>query len=132
MRHGLTVTLAVMLSVAACSSSSTGTGNAPPQVGGSQLIVTAVGSSACTGGGGYGSQSCNYYFTPTPDSVAAGSTLSYKFQDVAHQVTFDTPGAPANLPSETNTTVGVMFPTAGTYAYHCAIHPYMTGKVVVH
>jgi plastocyanin len=124
-----TLTIAAAALVVGCSKSSTGTATAPPQVGATSQTVTAVGSSACSGGA-YGS--CTYYFTPTPDTISVGSTLSFTFEDVAHQVTFDTPGAPANLPSEISTTVGVAFPTAGTYDYHCAIHPYMTGVIVVH
>jgi plastocyanin len=135
MRYGLiaTTTLSLIALIAGCANnSSTGTAAAPPPTSGSAQTVTAVGSSACTGGGTYGSSTCTYYFTPTPDSVATGSTVSFAFQDVAHQVTFDTPGAPANLAAEMNTTVPVVFPTAGTYQYHCAIHPYMTGSITVH
>src|SRR5579863_3907331 len=103
MRYGLIpmTTLSLTALMAGCGgSSSTGTAAAPPQASGSVQTITAVGSSACTGGGAYGSSTCTYYFTPTPDSVATGSTVSFTFQDVAHQVTFDTPGAPANLPAE--------------------------------
>jgi len=78
----------------------------------------------------------NLSFSPTPDTVAAGSTVSFAWGSVAHNVQFDTQGAPASIGSgTTGFTSGDStrtFPTAGTYAYHCGIHgPSMSGVVVV-
>jgi plastocyanin len=120
----------VVLSAVACSSS---TNPAQGPVGGSSLTVEGVGSSVCTSNGYGGGQSCTYFFTPTPDSVATGATVNFKFDDVTHQVMFDTQGSPTDtLAHAANVTIPVSFATAGTYAYHCTVHPYMHGTVVVH
>lgn len=74
----------------------------------------------------------NYFFTPTPDTIAVGSTLSFTATDVEHNVVFDTPGSPTNPGVIFNSTVMTVFPTAGSFNYHCTIHPFMTGVVVVH
>ena len=71
----------------------------------------------------------NFVFGPTSVSVAAGSTVVWTNRDpMGHTVTgagFDSgelnPGA----------TYRHTFDTAGTYTYHCTIHPFMTGTVIV-
>ena len=70
-------------------------------------------------------------FGPASLAVAAGTTVTFANQDsVPHTVTsddglFDTgqlsPGQSAQL----------TFTGAGTYPYHCAIHPSMTGVLTV-
>ncbi len=121
----------------ACGSSTSPNGG---PVSGSSLTITAVGSSVCSGGGGaYGSTpSCNYYFTPTPDSVAVGSSVTFRYEDVKHEIVWDSPTHPGTADTvgtsggESNTLIAVTAPTAGSFAYHCGIHPYMHGVMVVH
>lgn len=135
--------VAVALGAAACSSSMSPS-NAGP-VGGHSSTIVASGTSSMGnpgGGGGYGDGmvrpfgSGEFFFSPSPDTVAAGTTVTFQFGNVAHTVTFDTDGSPANISSLA--LGGVMegdssrtFPTAGTYTYHCSIHTYMMGTVVV-
>jgi len=73
-------------------------------------------------------------FTPGSLTVNAGETVTFAFGSVAHNVTFDTPDAatPADIPGN-NSSVSVdrAFTTAGTYRYHCTIHPGMAGSIVV-
>lgn len=74
-------------------------------------------------------------FTPTPVDVKAGGTVTWTFQSVSHNVTFDTPspaGTPADIATTSNSSVSRTFTQAGTYNYHCTIHAGMTGKVIVH
>ncbi len=73
-------------------------------------------------------------FTPNPLTVTAGDIVTFTFGAVAHNVTFDSPGGatPADIPG-TNSGVSFQrtFTTAGTYRFHCTIHPGMAGSVVV-
>jgi plastocyanin len=153
----LIATATAVITVAACGSSGSSGGgsanNSGGPVGGASTTITAVGTGATTGGGGGGnpystapvmtagklgtrSASQPFFFTPTPDTIAAGSTVTFAFQNVGHTVTFDTPGSPANISSlaaggVANADSTRVFPTAGTYMYHCSIHTYMMGTVVV-
>ena len=71
-------------------------------------------------------------FTPNSLTINAGDAVTFDFAGVAHNVFFDTQGAPADIPgNNANTSVQRTFATAGTYRYHCNIHPFMTGSVVV-
>ena len=73
----------------------------------------------------------NRAFAPDDLSVAVGTTVTWMNTDsVAHTSTSDAPG----WNSGTVTPGGqfsLAFPTAGTFAYHCSIHPGMIGSVVV-
>jgi plastocyanin len=71
----------------------------------------------------------NFAFSPTPLRVKAGTTVTVANQDhTAHTLTandgaFDT----GTIREGTHTTIAVGQP--GTYAYHCEIHPFMTGRI---
>jgi plastocyanin len=123
--RGAGAALLTVVVAAACSSSSTGPSGGPS--GGHSTTITAVGSS---NNGGYGSGS-QYYYTPTPDTLASGSQVTFAFQDVAHTVVFDGgPGGVADIGATSNANVQRTFATAGTYTWHCSIHPYMHGTLV--
>jgi plastocyanin len=70
-------------------------------------------------------------FDPNAVTIPAGDSIFYTFQSVQHNVVFDTPGNPGDVPNTINATVKRKFPTAGTFNYHCSIHPSMTGSVTV-
>ena len=70
-------------------------------------------------------------FDPSTVSIPAGDTIYYTFQGVQHNVIFDTAGNPGDVSNSTSTTVKRRFLTAGSYNYHCGIHPSMTGTVTV-
>lgn len=76
--------------------------------------------------------SASLAFNPTSLSVATGTTVTFTFEAVTHNVTFTAAnGVPADIPNNSNTSVTRVFATAGTYSYHCTIHPQMTGTVMV-
>jgi plastocyanin len=105
------VTLAA--GIVACSSdSNTGT------VGGSTNVVQATAGLA---------------FTPAVISIHPGDSVTWQFASVGHNVTFDAvTGVPASiLGTNANVNITRTFANAGTYTYHCTIHPSMTGTVTV-
>lgn len=73
----------------------------------------------------------NMAFGPATLTVAVNTTVKWTNKDgVAHTVTsnnalFDS----GNINS--GATFSHQFITAGTYSYHCAIHPSMTGTILV-
>lgn len=48
-----------------------------------------------------------------------------------HTVTADDPGRPFDISINAGTTVTFTFDKVGTFAYHCGVHPQMTGVVQV-
>jgi plastocyanin len=63
--------------------------------------------------------------------VARGTTVTWTNQDaMAHTVTADD-GSWGSGPLGPGTTYSHVFTSPGTYTYHCAFHPFMTGTVMV-
>ena len=73
----------------------------------------------------------NFAFTPQSITVAVGTTLTWtNHDDEGHTVVSDDPlFKSAGL--DTDDTFTFTFAKAGTYKYHCSIHPRMTGTIVV-
>lgn len=75
----------------------------------------------------------NYAFSPEEITVKAGTTVTWTNKDsVAHTVT-ETDGqtGPNSGDVNPNGTYTFTFSKAGTYHYHCSIHPEMVGTVTV-
>jgi plastocyanin len=72
-------------------------------------------------------------FTPSTVTIQAGQSVTWNWVSGFHSVISDsTPKAFADSPAQSSGQFTVMFPTAGTYAYHCGIHgTMMTGTIVV-
>jgi plastocyanin len=111
------------------------------------LLMLAL--AACGGSGGYGTTApplpppppagtvdanTNLTFNPRQATISVGGTVTFVFKSIGHNVNFDTQnaGTPADIPGvNANINVQRTFTTAGTYQYHCNIHPGMSGSVVV-
>ena len=89
----------------------------PPPVTGGQTVSVSI---------------SNFAFVPATITVRAGTRVTWTNRQagIEHTVTandgsFDS----GNL--STGSSYSHVFTKAGTYAYHCAIHPFMTGTVIV-
>ena len=70
-------------------------------------------------------------FAPNPISVTAGATVTWTNNDtVAHTSTADN-GQWNSGSIAPQGSFSRMFPAAGTFTYHCTIHPGMVGTVNV-
>lgn len=73
----------------------------------------------------------NFAFSPATLTVKAGTTVKWVNQDSAtHQVVSDT-GLFNSGDLSKGQSFSFTFNQTGTYAYHCMIHPSMTGSIVV-
>ena len=73
----------------------------------------------------------DFAFGPGSISVAVGSTVTWTNQDsVSHTVTADDGSFDSGRLAQ-GATFSQTFDTPGTYTYHCAIHPSMTGTITV-
>src|SRR2546421_4843926 len=71
-------------------------------------------------------------FSPNPIRVTVGSTVTWMNNTAPrHTATSDTGAWTTGSIGPGGTSAAVAFPTAGTFPYHCAIHPSMTGTVIV-
>ena len=107
-------------------------------------LIAVVSLSACSSGNGASSTMtssqpvsgnsitlANFAFSPPTLTVKVGTTVTWTNNDgTTHIVTSDT-GVFNSGNLATNATFSFTFNSAGTFAYHCSIHPSMTGRVIV-
>lgn len=117
-RFSLTTTLGAILAtglVVGCSDSADPDDSGPPPA---TATVTATAGIA---------------FSPSSARVATGGTVTWVFQNVPHNVTFDAAaGVPADIPgTNSNVSIDRTFTTTGSFSYVCTIHPGMSGAIQV-
>jgi plastocyanin len=80
---------------------------------------------------GYGA--ATFSFAPGAVKITKGGTVTWANEagTVAHNVTFTTAGAPANVGNMTSGSAARTFDATGSYVYHCTNHSSMTGTVTV-
>jgi plastocyanin len=106
------------------------------------MVVLAVAAAGCgsstsasdtvgpSGGGNAVSISVSSY-KPATITVAPGTTVTWTNNDpVVHTVTADDGSWDSGNLSQ-GRTFSRTFDTAGTYTYHCTVHPWMVGTVIV-
>ena len=115
------------------------------------LAALVIALAACSGAGGYGTTAPpppppppppngtvnalpSLAFNPRQVTIDAGQNVTFDFGSIAHNVIFDNRAAttPADIVgTNVNESISRTFTTAGTYNYHCNIHPGMAGVIVV-
>ena len=77
-------------------------------------------------------QNDQYAFQPATLTIAKGTKVTWtNTSDAPHTVTSDSNAFTASSSLQQNQTFSMTFNTAGTYAYHCSIHPYMKATITV-
>lgn len=128
-RSTLSVTIAfAAVAVAACGGAASPAASSPPSTAPASSAASAAPSS---GGGGVAATIVNFAFDPSTIAAKVGDTVTWTNEDGApHTVTLDDgSGGSQNLAKGAK--FEHTFGAAGTFAYHCAIHPSMKGTVEV-
>jgi plastocyanin len=76
----------------------------------------------------------NFSFQPTPLTIPLGTTVVWTNQDTAPHTATSDPGSAFTFDTgmlQKGQAGRVTFTTAGTFAYHCTVHPNMHGTVTV-
>ena len=134
------VLLTLVVLLAGCSSpSSTSTSTSTSKttnatVQSSSTITTAASQSTPKTTGtlsNYVINISNFKFAPDTMTVPVGSTVSWVNKDsISHSVAADS-GSFKSGDLATGDIYNYTFKTAGSFAYHCAGHPFMMAKIIV-
>jgi len=73
----------------------------------------------------------DFAFAPKETTVPVGTTLTWTNKDSEPHTVMTTDKAIASKALDTDNQYAFTFNLAGTYTYHCSLHPYMTATVVV-
>ena len=96
------------------------------------LLLIGSASAASTAHVTIGESGGKYHFNPTTAFVNVGGTVTWtNGSDAAHTVTSDSGSELGSSTLSAGKTFSHTFAATGTFSYHCTIHTYMVGKVVV-
>ena len=137
----LAFSLFALLELSACASSTGGTAapaaTAPtPAPAGSEPAASApaAGGGGCTTSSEAGAVQVgieNFTFSPGEVTAAVGETITWTNADSApHTATLDDGSCDTGNIAQ-NASAGLVFDAAGSYPYHCAIHPNMKGTITI-
>ena len=75
----------------------------------------------------------NYSFTPATLTIPVGTTVTWTNRDseVHTVVADDTAPSFKSAGLDTDDSFSFTFNKAGTYSYHCSLHPHMAGRIIV-
>jgi len=118
MSFRVAVAICVLAVTTACGSSSSPT---TPTSGGGNSVAIVSGASTLT----------STAFAPNPITVAVGSSVTWVNNDSVTHTSVANNGAWTSPPIAPGGSFSTAFMTAGTFAYHCSIHPGMIGTVTV-
>jgi plastocyanin len=115
---------AVLAFAAAC-------GGAAAPTGGRQPATAAAGGISCNSAITQANVNIvDFAYNPNSVTIAATQTVTWANGDsTAHTVTFDSGPDCGNVAA--GSSLAANFGTAGSFPYHCTIHPQMKGTVVV-
>ena len=95
-----------------------------------KATAQATQAAATPGAQGASVDAKNFAFEPKTVTIKVGQTVTWTNQDsVTHTVTGD--GGIDSGDLSKGESYSKTFDTAGTFNYHCSIHPSMTGQVIV-
>jgi plastocyanin len=120
----------VILGVAACSTGASAPSSAAPSSAAASAS-SAASASAAAGGGAAAVSIKGFAFNPATIQAKVGENITWTNGDsVAHTVTLDD-GSSKSGNIEPAATYSHAFTQAGTFTYHCEIHPQMKGTITV-
>ena len=137
------VALSALVLLAACGGSSTNTGSgttpttpATPTTGTTSTPTTATQTGNAQTVMIITDSSGSFAFSPAKLTIKAGTTVTWKNTTaVGHTVTSDDgksfDSGTANPIAAQSGTFSFTFTKAGTFAYHCEIHPFMKATIIV-
>ncbi len=140
MRTWTTAVFGILLTLAFAACGSSGATSAPASEGPASAASEAPAASNGTGAaacevvqevGTVQAKAAGFAFSPDPITISVGDAITWTNGDSApHTVTLDDGSCDTGQfgQGETGT---IRFNVAGTYAYHCAVHPNMKGTIVV-
>ena len=124
-RHPLLLVVPVVFALASCGGG-----------GGSTSGTSSTGAAANANAGAAGAETTvdisNFKFVPATITVKQGAQLTVTNKDsTAHTATADSGGAFDTGDINPGSSKTVTLSKAGRFAYHCTIHPFMHGVIVV-
>ena len=105
---------------AACGSSSPSSPSSPSSTVSADVTIQIAGDRAAQS------------YSPNPTTMRVGQTVAWKNADsIAHDATQDASRFGTGTLNAGATSTPVTMSTAGTFTYHCTIHPGMIGTITV-